>query len=77
MTCNKEKLATDFYVRNKVTMVRHSICKECLGEYTGILTPDILNSMKAPFTMRISGGNNQIEVGASDKYIPVCRKHFK
>ena len=29
MTCGKEKLATDFYVRNKVTMVRHSVCKEC------------------------------------------------
>ena len=29
MTCDKEKPATDFYVRNKVTMVRHSICKEC------------------------------------------------
>jgi hypothetical protein len=29
MTCGKEKLATDFDVRNKVTMVRHSVCKEC------------------------------------------------
>ena len=29
MTCSKEKLATDFYVRNKITMVRHSSCKEC------------------------------------------------
>jgi hypothetical protein len=29
MTCGKEKPATDFYVRNKVSMVRHSICKEC------------------------------------------------
>ena len=29
MTCGKEKLATDFYVRNKITMVRHSSCKEC------------------------------------------------
>ena len=29
MTCNKEKLATDFDVRNKITMVRHSSCKEC------------------------------------------------
>ena len=29
MTCGKEKLATDFYVRNKVSMVRHSSCKEC------------------------------------------------
>jgi hypothetical protein len=29
MTCGKEKPATDFYVRNKMSMVRHSICKEC------------------------------------------------
>jgi hypothetical protein len=29
MTCGKEKLTTDFYVRNKVSMVRHSSCKEC------------------------------------------------
>ena len=29
MTCGNEKLSTDFYVRNKVSMVRHSICKEC------------------------------------------------
>ena len=29
MTCGKQKLATDFYVRNKVNMVRHSSCKEC------------------------------------------------
>ena len=60
---------------DKVIQV-HSICKECLNEYVGILTPDILNSMKAPFTMRIAGGCDQIEVGAADKYIPVCRKHF-
>ena len=29
MTCSKEKLATEFYVRNKKTGVRHSSCKEC------------------------------------------------
>jgi hypothetical protein len=29
MTCGKEKLATEFYVRNKKTGVRHSSCKEC------------------------------------------------
>jgi thymidine kinase len=60
---------------DKVVQV-HSICKECLKDYKDILTPDILNSMKAPFTKRICGGENQIEVGAADKYIPVCRKHF-
>lgn len=29
MTCGKEKPTTEFYVRNKVSMVRHSSCKEC------------------------------------------------
>ena len=29
MSCGKEKFATEFYVRNKVTMIRHSSCKEC------------------------------------------------
>lgn len=29
MTCGKEKLATEFYMRNKKTGVRHSSCKEC------------------------------------------------
>ena len=29
MTCGEEKLTTDFYVRNKVSMVRHSSCNEC------------------------------------------------
>jgi hypothetical protein len=29
MNCGEEKLATDFYVRNKKTGVRHSSCKEC------------------------------------------------
>lgn len=60
---------------DKVVQV-HSICKECLKDYKELLTPDTLNSMKAPFTKRICGGENQIEVGAADKYIPVCRKHF-
>jgi len=29
MTCGEEKLATEFYVRNKKTGVRHSACKQC------------------------------------------------
>jgi hypothetical protein len=29
MTCGEVKCVTDFYVRNKKTMVRHSSCKEC------------------------------------------------
>ena len=29
MTCGEVKYATEFYVRNKETMVRHSSCKAC------------------------------------------------
>jgi hypothetical protein len=29
MVCGEEKFATEFYVRNKKTGVRHSSCKEC------------------------------------------------
>lgn len=29
MTCGKEKYITEFYVRNKITMIHHSSCKEC------------------------------------------------
>jgi len=29
MTCGKEKSTTEFYVRNRISMVRHSSCKEC------------------------------------------------
>ena len=29
MICGEVKYVTDFYVRNKKTMVRHSSCKEC------------------------------------------------
>ena len=32
MTCGKEKLATDFYFRNKKYNRRHSECKLCTGE---------------------------------------------
>lgn len=54
----------------------HSICSECLKQHTKIITPDSLSSMKAAFTFRLSSNNNQIDVGASDKYIPVCRYHY-
>ena len=30
--CKVEKTTEDFYVRNKVTMVRQSVCKECTKE---------------------------------------------
>ena len=31
---------------------------------------------EAIFTKKISGENNQIDVGSSDKYIAVCRKCY-
>jgi len=61
-----------------------AVCSTCLSEYTkngSILTPEILSTMKASFTKKISGtsntGNNvQIDVGSEDKYRPSCRKHL-
>lgn len=55
----------------------HSICSECLKYHDKIITPDALSSMKAAFTFRFDASNSQIEVGASDKYIPVCRYHYE
>jgi thymidine kinase len=55
----------------------HAICSECLKNHSKMITPDSLHSMKAPFTFRFDSSNSQIEVGASDKYIPVCRFHYE
>jgi thymidine kinase len=54
----------------------HAICSECLKNHDKIITPESLQSMNASFTFRISSSNSQIDVGASDKYIPVCRYHY-
>jgi thymidine kinase len=34
------------------------------------------NGTIAPFTKKINGSDNLIEIGGSDKYIPVCRGHY-
>lgn len=52
-----------------------AICRRCLDETTTPITPESLKSMRAPFTIRIGGLANQIDVGGLDKYIPVCRRH--
>lgn len=54
----------------------HAICAECIKNKDRIITPDILSGMKAPFTFRIDASIEQVSVGASDKYIPVCRFHY-
>jgi thymidine kinase len=56
----------------------HAICSECIRKKGQIITPDALSGMKAPFTFRFvsSDSNDQIDVGAVDKYIPVCRYHY-
>jgi thymidine kinase len=54
----------------------HSICAECIKTRGRIITPDALSAMKAPFTFRLEASNQQIDIGASDKYIPVCRYHY-
>jgi thymidine kinase len=55
----------------------HSICCECLKDHGRIITPDVLAGMKAPFTYKIAKNlKSVIDVGATDKYIPVCRHHY-
>lgn len=54
----------------------HAICSECIKCKGKIITPDALAGMKAPFTFRLEASTEQISVGASDKYIPVCRYHY-
>jgi thymidine kinase len=55
-----------------------AICTICIKEHSGgPPSPDLLNTMKASFSKKISGDVSQtIDVGAADKYIPVCRKHY-
>ena len=57
----------------------HAICQICMEERLkehSVLTPVDLQSMQASFSKRIVASESQIDVGASDKYIAVCRKHF-
>ena len=57
----------------------HAICQICMEERLkehSVLTPVDLQSMQASFSKRIVASEAQIDVGASDKYIAVCRKHF-
>ena len=52
----------------------NAICTECLKERNSYphyeLTP-------APFSGKVSGNNNIIEIGGNDKYISVCRFHHQ
>lgn len=54
----------------------HAICSECIKNKSIMITPDTLYSMKASFTFRLDETKEQISVGASGKYIPVCRHHY-
>jgi thymidine kinase len=54
----------------------HAICSECLNFHGKVITPDSLAAMKAAFTYRLENSSSQISIGASDKYIPVCRHHY-
>lgn len=58
----------------------HAICHICMEEKqkeSRILTPVDLQGMKASFSKRLTASTSQIEVGASNKYIAVCRKHYE
>lgn len=54
----------------------HAICSECIKCKTTVITPDVLSGMKAAFTFRLDASIDQIDIGAADKYIPVCRYHY-
>ena len=34
------------------------------------------NGTIAPFTKKIKGNSEQVDIGGSDKYLPVCRTHL-
>lgn len=51
----------------------NAICSLCLKELNETVTP--FNTTPAPFTKKIVDGDNEIDIGGADKYIPVCRKH--
>lgn len=55
-----------------------AICTLCIKEHSnGVPTSDILNTMTASFSKKIAGDAAQVvDVGAVDKYIPVCRRHY-
>jgi thymidine kinase len=58
----------------------HAICQVCMEEkkkLTTVLTPIDFQGMQASFSKRLTASTNQVEVGASDKYIAVCRKHYE
>jgi thymidine kinase len=55
-----------------------AVCPFCVTEAreAGMdLTPALVKSFVAPFTLRRSGGTEVIDVGAGDKYSPACGKH--
>jgi len=56
-----------------------AICSHCIKAYNGIITPEILKSMTAPFTARIEPeiSDNQIDIGGAEKFRPSCRFHLK
>lgn len=51
-----------------------AICSLCLAELEGHISP--CNTTPAPFTMKLPGmGDDIVDIGGSDKYVPVCRFH--
>lgn len=53
-----------------------AVCQVCMNYSLSkgdIITP--CNIVPAPFTKKIIESNNIIDIGGSDKYIAVCRKH--
>lgn len=53
-----------------------AVCVVCMNETLAkgeVITP--CNTVPAPFTKKIVQGGGEIDIGGSDKYIAVCRKH--
>lgn len=50
-----------------------AFCAVCMKNEQGFITPN--NLKYASFTGKISKDNSIIDVGGSDKYLPLCRKH--
>ena len=78
---NQEHFGEIYKLLPKVNKIEFltAFCHFCVTEYTKdgkILTPESLANMSASFTKKISGGNSQIDVGGSDKYLPSCRRHL-
>jgi len=53
----------------------HARCRLCMDELEATDFRGNLLTIVAPFTKRLGSSTAQVDIGGSDKYIPVCRYH--